>query len=88
MIMPIKNNENGYDKSCVNDEDEAIVKAFLSKIRNQRKRRTCLMCGAVFDSSGPYNRRCRRCARLIEKERCEFNMPYVYKCRADYMINY
>lgn len=83
MISPIKNNENGNDKFDVNDEDEAIVKAFLSKIKNQRKRRTCLMCGNIFDSSGPYNRRCTGCNRLVEKERCEFNMPYVYKVHAN-----
>ena len=27
------------------------------------KKRTCLKCGKLFDSAGPGNRICRRCAR-------------------------
>ena len=30
------------------------------------KKRTCLMCGKMFKSNGPYNRRCGKCSRLIE----------------------
>lgn len=30
----------------------------------QTKQRTCLKCGKVFDSSGPANRICKRCAQI------------------------
>ena len=32
--------------------------------RSDRKKRTCLKCGKLFDSTGPGNRICKRCARI------------------------
>lgn len=32
-----------------------------SRIRANRRVRTCLMCGRGFRSEGPHNRRCPRC---------------------------
>lgn len=32
-----------------------------------RKKRTCLKCDKLFDSSGPGNRICRRCQRINDR---------------------
>ncbi len=32
--------------------------------RSDRKKRTCLKCGKLFDSTGPGNRICKRCAQI------------------------
>ncbi|MGR3220960.1 MAG: hypothetical protein ACUZ8H_14245 [Candidatus Anammoxibacter sp.] len=47
---------------------------------NRKKKRSCLMCGKMFTSCGPFNRRCSKCSRLVEfgKGGC-VNMPHVYK---------
>lgn len=34
-------------------------------IKNHKKSRSCLMCGKMFFSKGPYNRRCPKCSRLV-----------------------
>ncbi len=31
-----------------------------------KKKRSCLMCGVLFNSNGPQNRRCKRCNHLVE----------------------
>jgi len=31
-----------------------------------KKRRSCLMCDKMFNSSGPFNRRCPKCNRIAE----------------------
>ena len=36
------------------------------RANNMIKKRSCLMCGKMFTSKGPYNRRCAKCARLID----------------------
>ncbi len=32
--------------------------------RSDPKKRTCLKCGKLFDSTGPGNRICKRCAQI------------------------
>jgi len=38
----------------------------LKPINKSRKRRLCLMCGRMFVSDGPFNRRCKRCERNLQ----------------------
>lgn len=40
-----------------------------SRIRANRRVRTCLMCGKDFKSEGPHNRRCPRCNCRLEHTR-------------------
>lgn len=47
---------------------------------NDKKKRSCLMCGKMFDSNGPFNRRCPKCNRLVELGKGSgVSMPHVYK---------
>lgn len=56
------------DNSNCNDN---IIKEKNSKQKsivntgNQKKKRTCLMCGKMFSSVGSYNRRCPKCTNLV-----------------------
>ena len=48
--------------------------------KNIKKKRSCLMCGKMFVSNGPYNRRCPKCNRAVELGKgSNLNMPHVYK---------
>ncbi|MGR3318075.1 MAG: hypothetical protein ACUZ8O_06305 [Candidatus Anammoxibacter sp.] len=49
-------------KAKFRDEDITV----LPEYTNVKKKRSCLMCGEIFDSKGVYNRRCPKCDRLIE----------------------
>lgn len=52
--------------------------------KNTAKKRTCLMCGKMFKSNGPFNRRCAKCSRLIEvRNKDSFYVQDEYKvsCR-------
>ena len=73
------NDRDKYKFTYEDDMDDLIVNTYLEKLESQRKRRACLMCGNIFDSSGPFNRRCPNCTRLVNKDLAEFNMPYVHK---------
>ena len=33
----------------------------------ERKKRTCLKCGKLFDSAGPGNRICQRCQQINDR---------------------
>jgi tRNA(Ile2) C34 agmatinyltransferase TiaS len=33
----------------------------------ERKKRTCLKCGQLFDSAGPGNRICKRCQKINDR---------------------
>lgn len=57
--------------------------------RNVRKKRSCLMCGEMFDSKGAYNRRCPKCTRLVELGgRGTFNVPRIYKTAHTFESDY
>lgn len=48
--------------------------------RNLKTKRSCLMCGNMFSSKGPFNRRCSRCSRIVDLGRRDAgNAPFVYK---------
>jgi len=34
-------------------------------VKSAKKKRSCLLCGTFFNSTGPFNRRCPRCSRLV-----------------------
>jgi len=36
-------------------------------MNTQRKKRTCLKCDQLFDSTGPGNRICRRCQQINDR---------------------
>lgn len=40
-----------------------------ARFRSSKGVRACLMCGRVFRSDGPHNRRCPRCNYLLEHAR-------------------
>lgn len=45
-----------------------------------KKKRTCLMCGKMFRSNGPFNRRCPKCQRSVSSGRLGcFNVPSIYR---------
>ncbi len=47
--------------------------------KNVRKKRSCLMCGEMFISNGPFNRRCSKCSRLVDLGKGSLNNPTVYR---------
>ncbi len=56
---------NNRDLKRANGSDD-----FLSEnIKSIRKKRSCLMCGSLFNSKGPHNRRCNKCDRLLKLKR-------------------
>ncbi len=48
--------------------------------RNLQRKRSCLMCGKMFDSKSPGNRRCPRCASSLMRSFTNIvNTDYIYK---------
>lgn len=71
-------NSKKKDKECVSKEDLAEIAYVFSK--TNKSKRKCLMCGKMFNSSGPFNRRCRKCARVVKLGRRDVGYtPLVYK---------
>ena len=63
-------------------KDRASIKTSTKK--TALKKRTCLMCNKLFNSKGPFNRRCPRCNRLISlRGNGNFHDTYVYKFAYD-----
>ncbi len=48
-----------------NNKDE-VLNALVAGTIDVKKKRSCLMCGKMFNSSGPGNRRCPKCSRLVD----------------------
>lgn len=60
-----------------------------SRIRANRKVRTCLMCGKNFKSVGPHNRRCPRCnCRLEHAREGSYYQPTVYSLERGKIIDF
>ena len=49
----------------------------FSKLEKDKKKRSCLMCGKMFNSNGPHNRRCRACDHLTSHH--EYFQPSSYR---------
>ncbi len=76
-------------KHFKNIEDDGLHNGVASMSMQERKQRTCLMCGKMFNSKGPYNRRCPKCAHLVEsKIKSGLDLPRVYKIAYNDMSKY
>ncbi len=68
-----------YEKS-INKNNKIFEEAYdyplLSIVNSIRKKRSCLMCGKIFDSKGVFNRRCLKCKKSKKADPFE---PTVYK---------
>ncbi len=52
----------------------------LARPKEVRKKRTCLMCGSMFNSKSASNRRCPKCYRVIDlRARYGYGNERVYK---------
>jgi hypothetical protein len=54
-------------KRALRAEAEAARRALVQEVRAARgeRRRTCLCCGAAFDSRGRFNRLCTACSAAV-----------------------
>lgn len=67
--------KNGNLRNTDSNNDRTLMFA-----ENIKKKRSCLMCGKMFVSNGPYNRRCPKCNRAVELGKGgSLSMPHVYK---------
>lgn len=59
-----------------------------SRIKTNRRVRSCLMCGKKFRSAGPHNRRCPRCSYILEhaREGTYYN-PTVYSLEGGRVVD-
>lgn len=63
-------------------KDRLSIKS--SEKKPELKKRTCLMCNKLFNSKGPFNRRCPRCNRLVSlRGNGNFYETYIYKISHD-----
>ncbi len=49
----------------------------FSKLKKEKKKRSCLMCGKLFNSNGPHNRRCQSCDHQATQH--EYFQPQFYR---------
>lgn len=81
MRTLVKRNRKKRDKPDYASRKTEAADNFLST--RIKKRRSCLMCGKMFHSNGPFNRRCSDCNRLVEVGKGRgIEMPHVYKVKS------
>lgn len=51
-------------EDTINIVNDRMVNTLMNK-KTVKKKRSCLLCGKAFNSTGPFNRRCPRCSRLV-----------------------
>ncbi len=56
--------ENDESKGKPESIEDSMIASFRP-VKPEKKKRTCLLCGKLFNSAGPFNRRCQRCSRLV-----------------------
>lgn len=65
---------------CANKKNDYEFTNKDIKKNNVKNKRSCLMCGKLFNSKGIHNRRCPKCSRLAELHSKEIaNVYKVYK---------
>ncbi|MGR3179268.1 MAG: hypothetical protein ACUZ8E_14540 [Candidatus Anammoxibacter sp.] len=75
----MKRNVNGNRKRSIHRFDNDGIDTLELPGKDVRKKRSCLMCGQIFNSKSSGNRRCLHCDRLLLlRARDGYNMHIEY----------